>query len=184
MSVSFPNSSWMFSWHLEGFMVLRNKCKFREKQQNATAALFVVKQSCQCVRKNRESSGEEKDAVSSCFSPAFPFISSLFPFPLLFPNLKDGWSVPVTLKFLILCYIYTMKIIKSADRIRGQTKFFCIDIIMGVTLNVMDVTWEQSTSRMSKRQMLYEYLWKNLCALKMSRIICAVCLFSVTSTFT
>lgn len=114
-------------------------------------------------------------------SPTLPLLS--FPFPPILPFIKDRWSVPVTLKFLILFYIYKEKIIKSADSIRDRTEFFCIDIIMGVILNVMDVTWEQSTSRMSKRQM-YEYLWKSLCALKMSRIIRTVCLFSVTSTFT
>lgn len=123
-------------------------------------------------------------ATPFLLSTAFPCPSSPFPFPLVFPSSKGGWSVPVTLKFLILCYIYTEKIIKSADRIRGQTKFFCIDTILGVILNVMDVTWEQSMSRMSKRQTLHEYLWKNLCALKMSCIIRTVCLFSVTSTFT
>lgn len=162
-----------------GFLIFgRPSCV--KKQQNITTVLFVVKQPYQCR-------GKIKQGREYCFlllSPAFPFPSSPFPFPLIFPTLKDGRSVPVTLKYLILCYIYTEKIIKSADRIRSQTKFFCIDIIMGVISNVMDVTWEQRTSRMSKRQTLYKYLWKNLCALKMSRIICTVCLFSVTSTFT
>lgn len=64
----------------------------------------------------------------------------------------------MTLKFLLLCYIHMEKIIKSADRIRSQTEFFCMDTIVGVILTVMDVTREQSTSRMSKRQTLHEYL--------------------------
>lgn len=99
-----------------------------KKQQNITTVLFVVKQPYQCR-------GKIKQGREGCFlllSPTFPSPPSPFPFPLTFPTLKDGRSVPVTLKYLILCYIYTEMIIKSADRIRRQTKFFCIDIIMGV----------------------------------------------------
>lgn len=186
MSVSVPNSLWMFYWHLEGHTVLRNKCKFNKKQQNVTTILFVVKQSYQCIRKIKaeESGNEEGVFLPSFFLQHFLSSSHSFHFFLYFP-VKDGWSVPVTLKFFIPCYMYMQKIIKSADRNRVQTKFFCIDIIMEVISNVMDVPWEQSTSRMSKTQTLYEYLWKkNLCALKMSRIIRTVCLFSVTSAFT
>lgn len=145
----------------------------------------LVKQSYPHIGKIKaeESSGEEGVMLSSSFLQHFLSPPHCFHL-LLYFLFKRWWLVPVTLKFLLLCYIYMEKMIKSADRIRGQTKFFCIDTVVGVILNVMDVTWEQSTSRMSKRQALHEYLWKNLCALKMSRIIRTVCLFSVTSTFT
>lgn len=164
MSVSVPNSLQMFYWHLEGHTVLRNKCKFTKKQQNVTTVLFGVKQSYQRIRKIKaeESSAEERVLL---LSPAFPFPFLQLPFPPIFPSLKGGWSAPVTLKFFIPCCIYMEKIIKSADRDRVQTKFFCIDIIMEVISNVMDVPWEQvHPGCLKRRHCMSIYEKKSVCS--------------------
>lgn len=60
--------------------MLRNKCKFNNKQQNVTTVLFVVKQSYQRIGKIKaeESSGEEGVLLPSFFLQRFlPSFSSI-----------------------------------------------------------------------------------------------------------